>query len=98
MAKRLGTDRVDVVILNDASVELAYHVIAEGQVLYERTSALRVEYEAYALGRYGDYLPVLREQRRRVLEGSDYEKRVQRYREAPRRNRDKISSIASTSR
>jgi uncharacterized protein len=96
LARKLDTDRIDVVVLNNAPVELAYAVIAGGCVLFERDLATRVEYEAYVLGRYGDYLPILREQRRQILEGGDYGKRVQRYREALGRTRRKISEITST--
>ena len=95
MTALLGTDLVDVVILNGAPVELAYAVIAQGQILYERSVATRVEYEGYVLGLYGDYLPVLREQRAQILEGGDYAKRVQRYREALGRTRRTLGAIAS---
>ncbi len=91
----LGTDLVDVVILNEAPIELAYAVIAQGQILYERSVATRVEYEGYVLGLYGDYLPVLREQRAQILEGGDYAKRVQRYRTALGRTRRMLSAITS---
>mgnify|MGYP001047855040 CR=1 FL=1 len=63
MTALLSTDLVDVVILNEAPIELAYAVIAQGQILYKRSVATRVEYEGGVLGLYGDYLPVLREQR-----------------------------------
>jgi hypothetical protein len=53
-------DGVDLVLLNRAPIELAYHLIADGERVYEAT---RVEYEAYVLGRYGDFLPILRDQR-----------------------------------
>ena len=66
MVLRLGTERVDLVILNDAPIELAYHVIAQGRILYERDLATRVEYEAQVMGLYGDYLPVLRAQRTEI--------------------------------
>lgn len=78
----LGGPSVDVVILNQAPVELAYAVIAQGIVLYEGSRAERVEYEADVMGRYGDYLPFLRAQRQAILEGAGDERRVQRYREA----------------
>ncbi len=80
-------DCIDLIILNRAPVELAYAVIAERRIIYERDVASRVEYEAYVLGRYGDYLPVLREQRRAILRGGGYEARAERYREAPGRTR-----------
>jgi predicted nucleotidyltransferase len=74
--------RVDLVSLQRAPIELAYNVIAQGICIYARSSAERVEYEAGVLSRYGDYLPVLRAQRREILEGGGDEQRVQRYREA----------------
>jgi predicted nucleotidyltransferase len=77
----LGTPAVDVVILNQAPPELAFAVI-QGQLLYERDLATRVEYEAYVMGRYYDYLPYLRAQRREILAGEDHGTRIQRYREA----------------
>ncbi|MCU0522096.1 MAG: nucleotidyltransferase domain-containing protein [Anaerolineae bacterium] len=95
MAKRLGTDRIDVMLLNAAAVELAYPVIAQGKLLFQRDTATRVECEATVMSRYGDYLPVLRAQRRQILEGGDYAKRIQRYREALGRTRRTLSQIAS---
>jgi predicted nucleotidyltransferase len=77
----LGTSAVDVVFLNQAPPELAFAVI-QGRLLYERDLATRVEYEAYVMGRYYDYLPYLREQRQEILSGEDHGTRVQRYREA----------------
>jgi predicted nucleotidyltransferase len=96
MARHLGTDRIDVVLLNAAAVELAYAVIAQGKLLFQRDTATRVEYEATVMSRYGDYLPVLRAQRRQILEGGDYAKRIQRYREALGRTRRTLSKIAAT--
>jgi predicted nucleotidyltransferase len=82
VARALQTDRVDVVLLNRASIELAYAIIAQGKLLYEQDVATRVEYEATVLSRYGDYLPVLRGQRDDILRGDDYDRRVRRYRAA----------------
>jgi uncharacterized protein len=73
---------LDLLILNQAPVELAYSVISQGQVLYERAIVERVEYEADVMGRYGDYLPFLRAQRNDIVEGAGNDRRVQRYREA----------------
>jgi uncharacterized protein len=77
----LGPAAVDVVFLRQAPPELAFAVI-QGQVLYERDLATRVEYEAYVMGRYYDYLPYLRRQRQEILSGEDHGDRIQRYREA----------------
>jgi hypothetical protein len=82
LARAVGTERVDVVILNSAPVELAYAVIAQGQTLCEIDAATRVEYEAYVLRRHGDYLPVLRAQRDDILRGDEYGLRVHRHHSA----------------
>ena len=93
MSIALDVDRIDVVVLNGAPIELAYAVIAQGKLLYERDVATRVEYEAKVLGLYGDYLPVLRRQRESVLQGDDYGRRVRRYRAALRRTERTLGEI-----
>ncbi len=89
----LGTDRVDVVFLNRAPVELAYAVIAQGQLLYQRSVAERVEFEAKVLSLYADYLPILRRQREEILKDVGKEARVQRYREALGRTERTLAEI-----
>jgi uncharacterized protein len=81
LAALLATERLDVVFLSQAPVELAFAVI-QGQLIFERDVATRVEYEAQVMSRYCDYLPVLRAQRAEILAGGDHAARVQRYREA----------------
>jgi len=88
----LGTSAVDVVFLHQAPPELAFAVI-QGQLLYERDLATRVEYEAYAMSRYYDYLPYLRAQRQEILSGEDHGARIQRYREALGRTERTLSQI-----
>lgn len=88
----LGTSAVDVVFLNQAPPELAFAVI-QGQLLYERDLAARVEYEAYVMGRYYDYLPYLRLQRQEILSGEDHGARIQRYREALGRTERTLGQI-----
>jgi len=78
----LGGCAVDLVILNAAPVELCYHIIAQGRRVYERDVATRVEFEANTLSRYGDMLPMLRQQREAILKGEGHGSGVQRYREA----------------
>jgi predicted nucleotidyltransferase len=70
LAALLGAEKVDVVLLREAPVELAYNVIAEGRLVYERDLAERVEFEADLMSRYCDFLPVLRRQREDVLRES----------------------------
>jgi predicted nucleotidyltransferase len=82
LATILLTDRVDLVVLNQASVELRYAVITTGIVVYEVNLSVRVEFEASTLSRYGDYLPILRRQRKEILEEHSYEAGIQRYRTA----------------
>jgi len=82
LKKKLMTDRVDLVVLNDAPIELRYAVIASGIVVYEVNVKTRVEFEALTLSLYGDYLPVLRHQREDILKEGNYEAGIQRYRAA----------------
>lgn len=76
------TDKVDLVVLNDAPIEIRYAIIATGIVVYEVNFHTRVEYEALTLSLYGDYLPVLRNQREDILKEDVNEAGIQRYREA----------------
>ncbi len=84
LARLLGTERVDLVVLNRANIELRYSVIATGCPLYEASRAARVEFEAQTLSLYFDYLPILRRQRRELLAEEEYGARIQRYRAALR--------------
>ena len=97
-AAALDGASVDVVILNRAPVELAFSVIAQGVVLYQRDAGERVEYEAGVLSRYGDYLPFLRKLRQDILEGAGDERRVQRYREALGRTERALGTSGSPAR
>jgi predicted nucleotidyltransferase len=97
-ALALGTDRVHVVSLGCAPVELAFAVISQGVVVFQRDVATRVEYEAGVLSRYGDYLPVLRAQRAEILQGDGYARRVRRYRAALGRTERTLGEIAAAQR
>ena len=93
---RVAIDDIDLVFLNKAPIELAYHVIADGARVYETNRATRVEYEAYVLERYGDFLPVLRAQRKQILSESTNDG-IQRYRTALRRTERTLASLRSPS-
>jgi len=95
LARALGTDRVDVVLLNRAPIELAYAIIARGEILYQRDLATRVEHEAQVMSLYGDYLPVLRALRDDILRGDEHAKRVQRYRAALGRTERALGEITA---
>ena len=92
------TDRIDLVPLNHAPIELAYAVIAQGECIFQKDTGTRVDYEAQVLSMYGDYLPVLRAQREDILRGDDYGRRVQRYREALGRTERTLSQVKSAKR
>ena len=78
----LDTDRIDIVVLNRAPIELKYAVITTGTVIYEISKAARVDFESLTLDLYGDFLPVLRVQRAEILKKSNYEAGIQRYRKS----------------
>ena len=76
IAKGLETDRVDVMPLRRAPIELAYAIIAQGVCVFKQDEFTRVEYEADVMSKYGDYLPVLRAMQQDILSGEGYESRV----------------------
>ena len=92
----MDTNRVDLVLLNEAPVELAFAIIAQGRLLYQRSLAARVEFEASVLSRYGDYVPILRQQRQDILQGRRHETRVHRYREALGRTERTLATIRAS--
>jgi predicted nucleotidyltransferase len=95
LAKLLMTDRVDLVVLNLAPIELRYSVIVTGTVIYEVNVLTRVEFEAHTLSRYGDYLPILRRQRNEILEERSDETGIQRYRTALGKTQRLLEEIRS---
>ncbi len=98
LASLLHIDRIDLVFLNRAPVELAYAIIAQGRLVYQRSVAERVEFEAGVLARYGDYLPILKRQQRETLEGTPHEAGVRRYRAALRRTERTLAAIRAAKR
>lgn len=88
---------VDLVPLDRAPITLAYGVIVEGQCIFKRNRATRVEYEADGLSRYFDALPILRQQRADLIEGKYYEAGVRRHREAFRKTQRMLAEIRAAS-
>jgi len=66
LAKALDTDKVDLVLLHQASPLLANEVISKGKLLFSRDGEARHEFEVSAKLRYLDTKP-LREIKRRYL-------------------------------
>lgn len=93
LALLTGIGRVDVVWLPRAPIELQYAIIGQGVCLYRKNQAEKVEYEAYVMGRYGDYLPVLRAQRAAILQEGRREHRIQWYRTALDRTERTLEQI-----
>jgi uncharacterized protein len=89
--------KVDIILLMQAPIELAYHVIANGKLLYKKDTYTHIEFEARVLGLYFDYLPTLRNYQSDILQGGGHEQRVQRYREALGRTQRTLSKARSAS-
>ena len=77
VCKALDTDKVDLMLLNRVPIELAWHVIARGKLLFARSKYIHVEYEANVMSRYGDYLPVLRAQHEDILQRRNRDRRAE---------------------
>jgi predicted nucleotidyltransferase len=97
VSKCLDNERVDVVLIKHVPIEMAYQIIANGKLLFQRSLYTRVEFESQVLGKYGDYLPTLRSFQQQILHGDPHGKRVQRYREALRRTQRTLGEIGTSS-
>ncbi|MGA2259925.1 MAG: nucleotidyltransferase domain-containing protein [Acidobacteriota bacterium] len=62
----LRTERVDVVILNNASLHLAYEIMSHGTLLLDRDPRQRVAFEADRIRRFLDFKPFLAVQHRAI--------------------------------
>ncbi len=59
--------KTDVLILNSASIEMAYQIITGGIRIYEKDKEERIEYEIKIRGMYFDFMPFIRELRSRCI-------------------------------
>jgi predicted nucleotidyltransferase len=66
LAGRLGRD-VDVVVMNDAPLDLLHRVLRDGVRLLDRDPLERMEFELQARTQYFDFLPILLRYREAVL-------------------------------
>ena len=98
LAKLLQSQRMDIVFLGDAPIELSFAVISQGQILYERDVQTRVDFEARIMGLYFDYLPFLRKSRDDILKEDPYAARVLRYRKALGRTQRTLDQIGAAQR
>lgn len=60
VAAAAGTDRVDVVVLDDAPPALAYRVLRDGQLLFSRDEPARIAHWVRTVDRYLDMEPMRR--------------------------------------
>ena len=96
--KRVNEKSIDLLVLNQAPVELTYAVIAHGDRLFERDVTTRVEFEANVMSRYADCVYTLREQRADLIRGGRYEAGVRRNRAALRQTERMLAEIRAAAR
>ncbi|GAH22798.1 unnamed protein product [marine sediment metagenome] len=93
----LNSKQVDLVILNEAPIELKYKIIVTGKIIFQKNTIVRTEFEADTLNQYFDYLPVLRAQKKDILKvkskGERYGDRIQRYRATLRKTEKMLNKI-----
>jgi uncharacterized protein len=93
----IDDEKVDLIILNYAPIELKYHVIATGKIIFQESPVIKTEFEADTLSKYFDYLPVLRAQKKDIIkiksQKDKYGNRIQRYRTALRKTEEMLGKI-----
>lgn len=67
LAQVLAVGEVDIVVLDEASLELRGHVVQEGTLLYSRDEPRRVAFETRTRSEWFDYRPTLEAHTRRWL-------------------------------
>jgi len=95
LAQKLESNRIDLVILHNAPIELAFAIISKGRLLYERDVRTRVDYEARIMGLYFDYVPFLKTLRQDIIKGDEHAARVRRYRQALGRTQGALGSTGA---
>lgn len=67
LARALGVPDVDLLVLEEAPLELQGRVVQEGELVFSADEPKRVAFEVLTRSRYFDYLPTLRAHTRRYL-------------------------------
>jgi predicted nucleotidyltransferase len=67
LSRVLGTEEVDLVILNECPLSLAYEVIRERHILYESDPDKRIRFETRVIDRYLDFAYFRRVQQSYIL-------------------------------
>ena len=63
LERRLGRP-VDLVVLNQACVDLVHRILRDGKLVYDSDPSARIRFEVHARNAYFDLLPYLRQYRR----------------------------------
>jgi len=66
--RTLKNDVLDIVFLRDANLEICFHIIRYGKVLYEKMSQVRLDFEIQTTLLYCDYKPLLEKQDQEILQ------------------------------
>ena len=66
--RELRNDVIDIVFLRDAGLELAFHVIRYGKIIFEKEVKTRLYFETITTLKYCDYRPILDEFDNAILE------------------------------
>ncbi|MCP5463429.1 MAG: nucleotidyltransferase domain-containing protein [Deltaproteobacteria bacterium] len=66
--RTLKNDIIDIVFLKDTGLELRFHVIRYGKVLYDTNPSNRLDFEAQTTLLYCDFKPVLNEIDQAILD------------------------------
>lgn len=66
--RTLKNDIIDIVFLRDAGLELAFHVVRYGKVLFEKEVLARLNFEERITKLYCDYKPILDSFDKAILE------------------------------
>ena len=69
LARSIGRDDVDLAILNEAPLALAYRVLRDGTLLFCRDRAVYVQYRVRTLDLYFDFAPLLERHQEMFLKG-----------------------------
>lgn len=67
LARALGVADVDLIVLDEAPLEMRGRVVQEGRVLFSADEARRVGFEVLTRSQYFDFLPTLEAHTRRYL-------------------------------
>lgn len=59
--RSLENDVIDIVFLRDCNLELRFHVVSYGKVIYDQNPTQRLEFESQTTLLYCDYKPILNE-------------------------------------